>query len=103
MQARLSQQGGVLQRSEDRRELRVGRSFVHHCAAILDREAAQERQLQEQLEEVAEEEEVWGQQRQLVEQKEVEGEGEGGQQGPGEVVGGETHTYAHCETRAGLH
>lgn len=103
MQARLSQQGGVLQRSEDRRELRVGRSLVHHCAAILDREAAQEGQLQEQLEEVAEEEEVWGQQRQLVEQKEVEGEGEGGQQGPGQVVGGETHTHPHCETRAGLH
>lgn len=73
VQTRLPQQGGVLQRSEDRRELRVGRPFVHHSAAILDREAAQEGQLQEQPEKVAQEEEVGGQQQQHVEQEEVEG------------------------------
>lgn len=47
VQAGLSQQGGVLQRSEDRRKLRVRYSRVYRSAAILDREASQEGQFQE--------------------------------------------------------
>lgn len=103
VQARLPQQRGVLQRAEDRRELRAGYPRVHHRAAILDREAAEEGQLQEQLEEIAEEEEVWQRCRHQQEEIQGEGEGQGAGEGPGKAVGGEADTNAVGEAGAGFH
>ena len=103
VQAGLPQQRSVLQRAEDRRELRAGYARVHHSAAILDCETAEEGQLQEQLEEVAEEEEVRKRRRHQQEEIQGEGEGQGAGQGPGKAVGGETHTHAVGEAGAGFH
>ena len=103
VQARLPQQRGVLQRAEDRRELRAGYPRVHHRAAVLDREVAEEGQLQEQPEEIAEEEEVWERRRHQQEKVQGEGEGQGAGEGSGKAVGGEAHTNAIGEAGAGFH
>lgn len=79
VQDRVSQQGGVLQRSKDRRELRIGQPRVDRGAAVVDRQTPAKGKLQEQSEK-NQEEEIWQRRRNF---RAPEKQGEGGE-GEGE-------------------